>query len=182
MSDRLFSHEVWLSKLREHLTEQRYAARTSRQCIAVACHFLRCLDRQHVNVSAAQPANVEEYLRQARRTYRRRHHHPPDYKGWRCLHTNGIHMLLRLVQGQWPPPPRAVTPAEIGVHNKMLGTDKHKVVDSASTARNGVSRDNFDDSLSAAKNLTTQILGGSAKTFPAQTQSGIYKGTIIAET
>ena len=113
MSDRHFSHEVWLSKLRDHLTEERYAAGTSRQCIAVARHFLRCLDKQKVDVSTAQPANVEEYLQQARRMYRRRHGHPPDYKGWRCLHTNGIHMLLRLVQGQWPPAPKAVTPVEI---------------------------------------------------------------------
>jgi integrase/recombinase XerD len=113
MSDRHFSHEVWLTQLRDYLTEERYAARTSRQCIAVARHFLRCLDKQKVDVSAAQPASVEEYLQQARRMYRRRHGQPPDYKGWQCLHTNGIHMLLRLVQGQWPPAPRAVTPVEI---------------------------------------------------------------------
>jgi hypothetical protein len=29
------------------------------------------------------------------------------------LQTDGIHMLLRLVQGRWPPVPAAVTPAEI---------------------------------------------------------------------
>ena len=109
MSDRHFSHEVWLSKLRDHLAEERYAAGTSRQCIAVARHFLRCLDKQHVDVSVALPASVEAYLQRARRMYRRRHGHPPDYKGWQCLHTNGIHMLLRLVQGQWPPVPKAVT-------------------------------------------------------------------------
>jgi integrase/recombinase XerD len=113
MSDRLFSHEMWLSKLRDHLAEERYAAGTSRQCLAVARHFLRCLDTQHVNVNAAQLANVERYLEGARRRYRRRHGHPPDYKGWRCLHTNGIHMLLRLVQGQWPPVLKAVIPVEI---------------------------------------------------------------------
>ncbi len=120
MSDRHFSHEVWLSKLRDHLTEERYAARTSRQCIAVARHFLRCLDKQKVDVSMAQPASVEEYLQQARRMYRRRHGHPPDYKGWQCLHTNGIHMLLRLVQGQWPPAPKAVTPVEV-LQSEMRG-------------------------------------------------------------
>jgi integrase len=113
MSDRHFSHEVWLSKLRDHLTEERYAARTSRQCIAVARHFLRRLAKQKVEVSTAQPASVEEYLQRARRVYRRRHGHPPDYKGWQCLHTSGIHMLLRLVQGQWPPAPKAVTPVEM---------------------------------------------------------------------
>ena len=62
MSDRHFSHEAWLSKLRDHLTEERYSARTSRQCIAVARHFLRCLDKQKVDVSTAQPASVEKYL------------------------------------------------------------------------------------------------------------------------
>jgi site-specific recombinase XerD len=74
---------------------------------------LDSLDKQHVDVSTAQPASVEAYLQQARRMYRRRHGHPPDYKGWRYLQTNGIHMLLRLVQGQWPPASRAVRPAEI---------------------------------------------------------------------
>ncbi len=113
MSDQLFSHEMWLSKLRDHLTEERYAAGTSRQCIAVARHFLRCLDKQHLDVTSAQPSSVDEYLKRARRTYRRRHGHQPDCRGWRCLHTNGIHMLLRLVQGQWPPAPTAINPAEI---------------------------------------------------------------------
>jgi hypothetical protein len=43
----------------------------------------------------------------------------PDYKGWRCLHTNGIHMLLRLVQGQWPPASKAVTPVEISAKRDL---------------------------------------------------------------
>jgi hypothetical protein len=120
VSDRHFSHELWLSRLRDHLTEERYAARSSRQCIAVARHFLRCLDTQKVDVSTAQPASVGEYLQRARRMYRRRHGHLPDYKGWQCLHTNGIHLLLRLVQGQWPPAPKAVTPVEI-LQSEMRG-------------------------------------------------------------
>jgi integrase/recombinase XerD len=113
MSDRYFSHEVWLAKLRDHLTEERYAARTSRRCIAVARHFLRCLDKQKVDVSTAEPASVEAYLQQARRMYRRHHGHPPRYKGWQCLHTNGIHMLLRLVQGQWMAGQRGLAPGTV---------------------------------------------------------------------
>ena len=57
MSDRLFSHEMWLSKLREHLIEDRYAARTSRQCLAVARHFLRYLGQQNLDVNAVYPPN-----------------------------------------------------------------------------------------------------------------------------
>ena len=120
MSERLFSHEMWLSKLRDHLAEERYAAGTSRQCLDVARHFLRFLDAQHIDANAAQLANVEEYLQRTRRRYRRRHGHPPDYKGWRCLNTNGVHMFLRLVQGQWPPIPKAVIPVDI-LRNEIRG-------------------------------------------------------------
>src|SRR4030095_14274624 len=76
-------------------------------------HFLCYLNKQQVDISELQPAAVERYLQQARRIYLRRHGHPPAYKGWRCLHTNGIHMLLRLMQGKWPPASEADTPSEV---------------------------------------------------------------------
>jgi integrase/recombinase XerD len=113
MLDQHFSHETWLSKLRDHLQKERYAVGTACRCIAVARHFLHCLDKQQVEVAAAQPVNVERYLQHARRKYRRCHGHSPDYKGWQCLHTNGIHILLRLVQGQWPPVLAMVSPTKI---------------------------------------------------------------------
>lgn len=52
----------------------------------------------------------------------------------------------------------------------------------ASAGSHQFSRSDIDDSLAAAKNLTAQILGDSARIYPAQTQSGTYKGRIIAET
>ena len=116
MSDQNFSHETWLSKLRNHLEEERYATKTVRRCVVVAQDFLASLKRQHVELTTVQPAHVERYLQQARRTYRRFHGHSPDYRSWRYIQTSGIHMLLRLVQGQWPPVSRAVMPAEILQH------------------------------------------------------------------
>jgi integrase/recombinase XerD len=113
MSDQHCSHETWLSKLSNHLEEERYAVGTARRCVDVTRHFLAYLNKQHVDVGAAQPANVERYLQQARRKYRRRGGHSRDYEGWRRSHTNGIHMLLRLVQSKWPPVSEAVTPAEV---------------------------------------------------------------------
>ena len=113
MSNRYFSHKTWLLELKDHLVEEQYAAGTSRQCLVVARSFLESLEKQHVDVSTAQPADVEAYLQQARRMYRRRQGHAPEYTGWRHLHTNGIHMLLRLVQGHWPPVSKAMTPLEI---------------------------------------------------------------------
>jgi integrase/recombinase XerD len=113
MSDPHFSHETWLSTLRDHLETERYAEVTAYQCIAAARHFLTYLEKQRVEVGAAQPEDIERYLHQARQRYCRLNGHSPNYEGWRCSHTSGIHMLLRLAQGRWPPVLRAITPAEM---------------------------------------------------------------------
>jgi integrase/recombinase XerD len=106
-------HEQWLARLKNHLETERYAVATVSRCLNSANHFLIDLAEQHVEVVDAHPTHVEHYLRHAQRRYRRRHGHSPTYKSWRCLQTEGIHMLLRLVQGQWPPVSAAVTPTEI---------------------------------------------------------------------
>jgi integrase/recombinase XerD len=80
--------------------------------MTAARHFLVELERQNVGVAATQPPHVEHYLQRALRRYRRRHGRTPGYKGWRCLQTDGIHTLLRLVQGRWPPVGPAIGPAE----------------------------------------------------------------------
>ena len=112
MSDICFNHETWISKLRDHLEQERYASKTISRCMAVAGRFLASLEKQHVKVATTRPANVEQYLQEARRRYRRRHGHSPAYKGWRCVQTSSIRMLLRLAQGQWPPISVAATPAQ----------------------------------------------------------------------
>ena len=98
---------------RERTLPRSNLATTMARCMNSAGHFLADLAEQHVELDSACPEHVEHYLQQVRRRYRRRHGHCPGYKSWRCLQTDGIHMLLRLVQGQWPPVPAAVTPAEI---------------------------------------------------------------------
>lgn len=113
MPDQCPSDEIWLSKLRDHLTKERYAARTFQRCVVVARHFLRFLAKQQVEVETATPAHLEHYLEQVERRYRRRHGHAPQYRGWRPVQTSSVHMLLRLVQERWPPVPVAATPAEI---------------------------------------------------------------------
>src|ERR1700733_5603841 len=113
MSHPISSHEAWLSTLEDHLHKERYASKTARHCVAVAREFLAFLDRQQISLSAVQPATVDLYLDIALRDYRRLHGHPPQYEGWRRTHTDGIHMLLRLVQGHWPPICIPVTPSDL---------------------------------------------------------------------
>lgn len=113
MSDPQSSHETWLSKLRDRLRDERYALGGARRCIAEARSFMAYLEKRRIEIGAVQPKNVEQYLQHARRLYRRRHGHFPEYKSWRGTQTNGIHMLLRLVLGQWPPAPTGGTQADV---------------------------------------------------------------------
>jgi len=120
MSTQCSSDDRWLSKLRGHLAEEGYSPRTSQRCVVVARHFLNFLAKQDIEVGAATPAHVEHYLLQEEQGYRRRHGHLPDYRGWRPVRTSSVHMLLRLVQGQWPPPSVPATPGEM-LQEKIRG-------------------------------------------------------------
>jgi integrase/recombinase XerD len=102
MSDQSFGHEMWLSRLKDHLEQERYAARTAARCLVVARHFLASLQKQNVDVSKAKQADVERYLQQERRKYYHRHGRSPGYKGWRGVYTSSVHMLLCLAQGHRP--------------------------------------------------------------------------------
>ena len=95
-----------LAQLRAHLESARYTSKVADRYLAVASYFLRFLEKNHVPLESALPDHVHAYLREALRLYRRIHgRRPPIEAQWRLSHTSGIHMLLRLVQGRWPPEP-----------------------------------------------------------------------------
>ena len=99
------SHERWLSQLVDHLQEERYRPKVVRRWAAVAGRFLAYLVKRGTRVEQAQASDIAGYLKGERQRYHRRHHHPPpSVTGWRNSHTGGIHMLLRVALGRWPPP------------------------------------------------------------------------------
>ncbi|MEX1386756.1 integrase, partial [Hydrogenibacillus schlegelii] len=54
---------------------------------------------------------VEQYLRHAIRCFGKHRGRPPGSR-WHAIPRSGIHALLRLAQGQWPPAPKATCAAE----------------------------------------------------------------------
>lgn len=101
------SHDVWLSRLFDHLQKERYQCQVVRHRMAVARRFLAHLKRHDTHVERAQASDLARYLRCERQRYHRRHHHRPASEAtWRRSHTGALHMLLRLVHGVWPSSPR----------------------------------------------------------------------------
>ena len=76
----------------------------------------------------------------------------------------------------------------VGVHDKRFGNDHHTPVDQVTLSsgegrrdRNG-NRNELSESFQEARALAIKELGQEARTFVAQTHSGIYCGKIIGET
>jgi integrase/recombinase XerD len=80
-----------------------------------ARRFLVHLHKRHIAPEATQPSDVDLYLQNQLKLFRQRHQRAPrsSMVDWRSSHAAGIHMLLRLVQGQWPPTPISSTPREV---------------------------------------------------------------------
>jgi site-specific recombinase XerD len=100
-----------ISELRIVLTSQRYSPVVIGNYCAYARGFLDYLALRDVAVANVTEAQVERYLRHAIRTFRKRHGRPPASR-WHAIPRSGIHALLRLAQGQWPPALKATSAAE----------------------------------------------------------------------
>ena len=101
----LTSLESRVQSFKETLQQEQLRPDTIRQYLEQARLFLAYLDRQQVALERATPSDLDEFITERLRIYRRRYGHlPRRLAHWRCEYTKAIHRLLRQVQGQWPPP------------------------------------------------------------------------------
>src|SRR5437867_222867 len=98
-----YPNDSWISHFEEHLKQGKYSSQATWRRIAVAKRFLAYLNQRRIAVETTQPSAVNLYLQSELRIFRQRHGCAPrSMKDWRSSHTSGIHILLRLVRGQWP--------------------------------------------------------------------------------
>ena len=93
-----------LEQLAQHLKDNSYSSSATKKRLAVAGRLLFYLRARGIAAEAATTSEEQRFLDYKLKGYEKRHGRPPrDLAGWRWEHTNGIHMLMRLVQGHWPP-------------------------------------------------------------------------------
>ncbi len=100
-----------IAELRIVLTRQRYSPVVVGNYCAYARGFLDDLARQNILVADVSEAQVAQYLRYAVALFQRRRGRPPG-PCWYSIPRSGIHALLRLAQGQWPPVPKITCAAD----------------------------------------------------------------------
>ena len=98
-----------LAELADGLTRQRYSPVVVRNYCVYARDFLAHLAQHEIPIATVTPPQVAQYLRHATVTFRKRRGRPPA-PHWHLIPRSGIHALLRLARGQWPPEPDVVGP------------------------------------------------------------------------
>ena len=100
-----------ITELKATLTSQQYSPVVIGNYCAYARGFLDHLTRRNIVVADVTEAQVEQYLRDAVALFRQRRGRRPGPR-WHQIPCAGIHALLRLVQGQWPPAPKVTCVAD----------------------------------------------------------------------
>jgi site-specific recombinase XerD len=94
-----------IAELKAALTSQQYSPVVVGNYCAYSRGFLDYLERRDIPILEVAEAQVAQYLRHAIGLFRKRHGRPPG-PHWHSIPRSGIHALLRLAQGQWPPAPK----------------------------------------------------------------------------
>jgi site-specific recombinase XerD len=99
------SQESCIQALKENLQREQLGVGTVGQYLQHARQFLAYLDRQQIPVERALQRDIDSFIAERLRVYRKKYGRAPDrLVRWQCAYTPAIHRLLRDTQGQWPPP------------------------------------------------------------------------------
>jgi site-specific recombinase XerD len=99
MSD---NRDELIAALNSSLISQRYSLVVARNYCTYASGFLDYLGQRGIPVTDVIDVQVEQYLRHAIIQFEKQRGRRPSAR-WHEVPRSGIHALLRLVHGQWPP-------------------------------------------------------------------------------
>ncbi len=103
----------WIQWLSQYLNVSEYSLSATKKRMAAARGFLLYLTKHGVDVADATVAHEQAFLTRKLNFYRKRHGHgPSDLSSWRWGYTSGVHIVMRLAQGQWPPVTVPASPQE----------------------------------------------------------------------
>lgn len=146
MPSNLSPDDTQLTQLENYLAQSGYSASAISRQRAVAKDFLQYLERRHIPIESVHPLHVTKYLQHQLSRFVRIHRRSPRSLGhWRASHTGGIHQLLRMIMGQWPPNPPARNPFE-SLSQMLCAEYGHWLVD-----RHGLAAETVHDLLSEAR-------------------------------
>lgn len=104
----------WIERLADYLRAEAYSLSATQKRLVAARQFLLYLEKQGVDVALATAAHEQGFLNHKLDSYRKRHgKEPSDLNGWRWGYTGGIHMTMRLAQGNWPPVTEPANPQDV---------------------------------------------------------------------
>lgn len=119
MSNSKSSNDLWFIRLTDYLKNERYSRCVARNYSAAVKRFLVHLERRGLTVESVQLSDVEHYLAALRLSRRFRNRCGRATTWLRRLHRSAIHMLLRLVHGEWPVVKTPPTAREI-LHRQIV--------------------------------------------------------------
>ncbi|ACM39685.1 MULTISPECIES: site-specific integrase [Rhizobium/Agrobacterium group] len=101
-----------IAALISSLLSQRYSPVVVRNYCTYASGFLDYLGQRGIPVADVIDVQVEQYLRHAIVTFERERGRRPSAR-WHEVPRSGIHALLRLAHGQWPPAIKPICAADV---------------------------------------------------------------------
>jgi len=101
-----------IAALKSALIGQRYSPVVVRNYCAYASGFLDFLEQRGIPIGEVVDAQVEQYLRHAIVLFHKQRGRRPSER-WHEVPRSGIHALLRLAHGQWPPAVKPTCMADV---------------------------------------------------------------------
>lgn len=106
-------HEL-IAALKSALISQRYSPVVVRNYCTYASGFLDYLGQRGISITDVIDVQVEQYLRHAIVLFQKQRGRRPSAR-WHEVPRSGIHALLRLSHGQWPPAIKPTCAADVAL-------------------------------------------------------------------